>query len=298
MKKHLLFLLAALMLSWSASAQMILKFNTTLSGGTSITLPLNGTVNVVVDWGDGTHDQFATAGDKIHTYTTEGNYTVEITGTLDRFGSSVSNFDFSKLTEVTSFGNLGLKSLNGAFSGAVNLEHVPDILPTTVTELGSAFNGATKFNQYIGNWNVSNITSMSAMFEKATSFNQDISSWDVSNVTDMLGMFSGATSFNQDLSSWDVSKVYDMGSMFAGVTLSTENYSKILIGWSARIVQTDIEFDGGKSKYYLGAAADARAKLTGTYQWIITDGGISNFTHIPDNNFLQALKDLGMAQER
>jgi len=293
MKKQLFLLITALLMSWSASAQMQLDFNTNLSDGTTITLPLNGTLDVIIDWGDGSHEQIAVPGEKSHTYAVEGIYTVEISGTLERFGTSTTGFDFSKLTEVTDFGDLGLKSLHGAFSGAINLELVPDILPSTVTDLAGAFYNATKFNGNISAWDVSNVTSMAAMFEKATSFNQDISSWNVSNVQDMMGMFSGATSFNQDISSWNVSNVNDMMSMFANVTLSTANYSKILIGWAAQTVQTNIEFDGGNSKYYSGAAADSRANLISTYGWDITDGGNSGFTHIPDNNFLQALIDLG-----
>ena len=45
-------------------------------------------------------------------------------------------------------------------------------------------------NQYIGDWDVSNVTNMRSMFSDATSFNQPIGDWNVSNVTDMSGMFS------------------------------------------------------------------------------------------------------------
>jgi hypothetical protein len=33
---------------------MVLEFNTALSTGTTVAIPLYGTVNVTVDWGDGT----------------------------------------------------------------------------------------------------------------------------------------------------------------------------------------------------------------------------------------------------
>ena len=45
-------------------------------------------------------------------------------------------------------------------------------------------------------------------------FNQYISNWDVSNVTNMRDMFYGCKSFNQDLSQWDVSKVKDNKGIF------------------------------------------------------------------------------------
>ncbi len=39
---------------------------------------------------------------------------------------------------------------------------------------------------------MSNVTDMRSMFEGAYKFNQDIGSWDVSNVTDMRNMFEWA----------------------------------------------------------------------------------------------------------
>ena len=63
-------------------------------------------------------------------------------------------------------------------------------------------------------WDVSRVTNMSSAFSGASTFNGDISNWDVSSVTNMFFMFWGAYVFNQDLSSWDTSSVTDMGSMF------------------------------------------------------------------------------------
>lgn len=396
MKKQLLFLVAAVMLSWSATAQMVLQFDTEKSDGTTVTLPLYGTVNVTVDWGDGQSDTYTAAALYDHTYAVEGSYTVEISGNITQFGNGYTltpNIDM--LVAVTSFGDIGLTSLHGAFFSAKNLIQVPDDLPATVTTLEAMFYGcksfnhdigswdvsevtimsqmfrgassfnqnignwnvskvekmtfmfleaslfnqdiglwdvsnvtnmnsmfrATAFNQNIGNWNVSKVTTLSGMFLEVSAFNQNIGNWNVSNVTNMSSMFYKATSFNQNIGGWDVSKVTNMGSMFSGatafnqniglwnvgnvtsmsdmfryVTLSTANYDSLLIGWSAQTVQNGVVFSGGNSKYSLGAAAAARAVLTGaTNGWTITDGGeeptsaITNVTLI-DGVYTQAGK--------
>ena len=67
---------------------------------------------------------------------------------------------------------------------------------------------------HISLWNTSNVTDMSLMFNGATNFNEDIGNWDTSNVTDMSSMFYDAYKFNQDIGWWDTSKVNNMNRMF------------------------------------------------------------------------------------
>jgi len=197
-----------------AQEPMVLLYNTHFSDGTTVALPLSGTVNVSVDWGDGSTDDFTTEGLQEHIYESHGRYTVSITGNLTRFGSNTENPYAGKLKKVISFGNLGLTSLANAFHKATQLEHVPSTLPPTVTNLSGIFNGAVSFNGDISSWNVSNVTNMDRMFYNAVKFNQDIGGWDVSKVTSMVFMFIGAKAFNKDIGMWDVSKVNNMMSMF------------------------------------------------------------------------------------
>ncbi len=227
-------------ISFSTSDPMVLEFNTTLTSGTTITLPFQGDVNVVVEWGDGSSDTYTDSGDKSHTFVTDSTYSVKISGSLSQFGKGLTYPNAEKLIKVTRFGDIGLNSLSGAFYSAINLGEVPKNLPVSITDLSKAFSKIRKdtiagladwnvtnvtnmsflfydanvFNQNIGHWNVSNVTDMSYIFYEANAFNQVIGTWNVGNVTNMSSMFYEANSFNQDIGTWNVSNVTNMSSMF------------------------------------------------------------------------------------
>lgn len=222
MKKHRLVLSMLLMLIWSANAQMVLEFDTNLSDGTHIVLPFQGSVNVTVDWGDGTTNTYTTSGGRGHTYQTEGTYTVSIAGKLSSFGFNPTNI---MLVKVKNFGDLGLTSFGDFFVNAANLIEVPPNLPPTITSTRLMFYGCKSLNSDISNWNVKRVTNMFGMFLKCTSFNQDLSKWDVSNVTNMSSLFGNCVSFNQTISNWNVSKVTDMNGMFSDCSSFNQDIS-------------------------------------------------------------------------
>jgi surface protein len=216
MKKTILLLLALLGLSLCAQTanDMVLEYEIT-SPNTTISLPLAGTVNVTVNWGDGQIESFSTAGDKPHTYTIAGSFTVSISGRLTAYGGYINN---RNLTKVKSFGNLGLTSLSYAFYNAINLVEAPTILPSTVTDLSYMFSNCKKFNFDISSWNTQNVTDISGMFSGASLFNQPIGSWNTQNVTDMSNMFEYASSFNQIIGAWNTQNITNMSSMFSRAT--------------------------------------------------------------------------------
>jgi surface protein len=194
-------------------AQMVLQYQIDTIN-TVISLPLNDSVNVRIDWGDSNSDTVKVLGVKSHTYNSTGLKTVTISGSLTRFGIK-NNFTASvNLIRVTSWENLGLTSLSWAFAGATALTSVPASLPTSVTDLSYIFCGAYAFNQPLGSWNTVNVTDMRNMFQYIQSFNQPLGSWNTTNVTNMSSMFDGVHAFNQPIGTWNTAHVTDMHNMF------------------------------------------------------------------------------------
>ena len=58
---------------------------------------------------------------------------------------------------------------------------------------------------FIDDWDVSNVKDMSYMFAESVIFGQDLSKWTVSNVLDMSYMFNRST-FSGDISNWNIEK--------------------------------------------------------------------------------------------
>ena len=173
---------------------------------------------MTVDWGDG-NTATGVSAPVDHTYNTAGDYTVQITGGLERFHLNDAA-NASKLVSLDQWGNIQWESMNSAFGGATNMVYMATDTPdlSEVTDMRDMFNEASNFNGNLSTWNVSKVTDMSYMFADATSFNGTLSGWDVSSVTVIYNMFEGATSFNQDISGWNVSGVTDMDDMFKGAT--------------------------------------------------------------------------------
>ncbi|MBC6426311.1 MAG: BspA family leucine-rich repeat surface protein [Ekhidna sp.] len=166
--------------------------------------------------------------------------------------------------------------MNSAFEGCSNLTiaddaGIPDL--SNVTSMFRMFINSS-FSGDLSKWDVSKVTNMGLIFS-GSDFNGDLSEWDVSKVMNMSGMFASSP-FNQDLSKWDISSVNNMFGMFNDNTsMSSENYDKLLIGWST------LNEEAGETKipsshitlnapdHYTCKGEAARNKLINTHSWTI-----------------------------
>jgi len=177
----------------------------------TMSLPLRGAVDVAIDWNVG---GTAPAGcptsvvnanqtaDVDCVYPVDGTYTIAISKGaaaqgpwLAGYGRSGRYHGVEGITEVRSFGDLGITSLRFAFQLAQN-PLMPTRLPPTVTDLRGMFIMSSNFNQDIGDWDTGNVTDMSGMFRGSSAFNQDLSGWCVSLILSSPSSFSsGATAW-------------------------------------------------------------------------------------------------------
>ncbi len=202
----------------------------------NLNLSSSYTYNFIVHWGDGNSGIVTSSSDsdKNHTYSSEGVYTVTVTGRCPY----LSFKDSLQIIEVTELGDTGWKSFNRMFYDANNLILVNGGVTTHVTDMNYMFYSADAANPDTSNWDTSNVTSMDAMFYSADAANPDTSNWDTSNVTSMDAMFYSADAANPDTSNWDTSNVTSMDAMF----YSAASFDQDISSWDVSNVTSCDDF--------------------------------------------------------
>lgn len=196
----------------------------TTTANESIQLPLSAGSSVPydlkVDWGDGSAiETISSLAEAQHIYEEAGIYQIRVKGnypvmTMVNLSSSMKK----KLLRVLDLGDIGLTSLQEAFSGAENLISIKGGNVSSVTNMNSMFNGAYSLVEVdVSTWDTSNVTSMNAMFWNALALeNLDLSHLNTSKVTDMSAMFYQCSKLKTlDISGFNTSNVVDMSNMFA-----------------------------------------------------------------------------------
>jgi surface protein len=288
---------------------MLITVDTTSNGcsGTSVDLPLFGTVNASIDWGDGHNSIVTTPGDVDHVYSNPGTYQISIdgAGSVSQFGDASGSANECAITDVSDWGSFAISNLSYAFYDDSNLISLPSYLPSGVLNTSFMLAGATSFNQNVSFWDTSSVTNMTGMFENDTAFDnggvtlsspvggwntslvnnmtsmfqgdrnfsQDVSTWNTSSLQYAQYLFQGDATFNESLSNWQMENVINATSMLDGTAVSVANYDASLNSWDQQSLQNAVPF-GASGVQFDSSGAAARADLVGpNNSWVISDAG-------------------------
>ena len=151
-------------------------------------------VNAVIDWGSAAANaacqrQVVSPGQAVTCAVVPTTGQIKISGTVPQFGpGDVTTGTGNTITRVVSWGDVGIKSLDGAFRGIENLASnaMPANLPTSVVSMRRTFENATNFNQDLSVWGMAlrNVTNISNIFNGATDVQTDMSRWCLRNIAE------------------------------------------------------------------------------------------------------------------
>lgn len=194
----------------------------------------------------------------------------------------VNTMIFNKPIYLEAGGDINCQTfLNGAilYNDSLYIKAGGDINCTTMLY------GATSFNQPVtldiggdfvpigGGYGCYYAFVQSGEVEEDNIFNSKITLI-APNITVLDYFLFGASSFDQDVSDWDISNVESMYNLFEKSGMSTENYSKTLIGWETQDVQDNVILTSS-AKYNSGAQS-ARDHLVNVHGWTINDAGLES----------------------
>ena len=191
-----------------------------VQAGEEVVLPLPEGFNYrfVVDWGDG-NEAKVNAYDDLearHVYEQAGTYVVVISGLLEAWSFWRISDSRNSLIAVRNLGDVGWKSLFGAFAFCTNLTTVMGGNVDAVNDMGSMFDDAVQVLVDSRDWDTAQVIDMSYMFAGALAAQPQVEMWDTAAVRDMNRMFAETEVADPDVSKWDVARVMRMAGMFYG----------------------------------------------------------------------------------
>jgi len=173
---------------------------------------LNEDLDIMVEWGDGSVENITAYNqpEVTHTYATEGEYRIRITGGVFGWQTGYFRGDNRKMLNIEKWDGL-IISESGCFQSCFNMTVTDTNDPILAsTNMASTFESCELFNRPIGHWDMSGVTDISYIIGWAYSFNQPIGDWDTSSVVYMNAPIGGTQAFNQDIGNWDTSSVEEM----------------------------------------------------------------------------------------
>ena len=155
-----------------------------VNAGDEVRLPLpqGFNYNFAIDWGDksGTKNGYPFVSsfddpDVRHTYSDTGEYKVTIYGMVEAWSFATFAESKDKLIAVDELGDVGWKSLQGAFASCSNLAVVNGGNTEQVTDMSSMFEGASSLRLNVASWNFKQVSNMQSMFNGVTLADGDYS---------------------------------------------------------------------------------------------------------------------------
>ncbi len=203
------------------------------SGDLDVSLPLvlGAKYDFTVDWGDGTTSEITSHDDpdKNHTYASDGDYIITMSGHLETIKFSGTG-ETAKLISISELGTVGWRFFWGTFRDCTNLTTVAGGDTSNVEDMSEMFYGATNATLNTSSWNTSRVLKMNTMFRDTDAANPDTTNWDVSHVTNMSQMFYDATVATPDTQNWNTESLLRSNFMFYGALVANPDVS----GWNTQ----------------------------------------------------------------
>ena len=238
---------------------------TTSASPQTFTIPttsgIGNSYNCTVYWGDGSSSVITAYddADRVHSYATAGNYTIEIDGTITGFRFN-NGGNKTLLKDVKNWGRLKLTDESGAFYGCANMtvsatdafdislivangcqnlfrncanivlcRALQLINTAAVTNMYCMFCNCSAFNQSVANFNTAAVINMTTMFFGCSAFNQSVANFNTAAVINMYGMFYNCSAFNQSVANFNTAAVTNMYSMFYNCSAFNQSLSGFTI---------------------------------------------------------------------
>ena len=158
-----------------STEDMIFTVRANVPNDFSSTLPLCGTVDCYIDWGDGSVE-YCTSSFPSHTYgiTEPQSFRVTISGKVT--GLNSSNINTPSIIEVNQWGNTGLTSMNNAFDNNTILQYIAGNTTgsfASVRDFSSSFNNCLSLKEIPGTLFLScvNAVTFNSTFSACNSLN-------------------------------------------------------------------------------------------------------------------------------